>query len=486
MVQNLCISGIVLSGLALWAPLGSAQIPASGTQQPTPANPNPEGTGTGAAPKEAASGAPVFGDQEVVADTNALAGALSLTIGLPPAGHSFLLPSFGATFQAQANPYDSSQPGSPGVIESGYLVGRLALSRSSGRSNLMLDYSTGGSFSSNSTKGSYGIQNLHFSDSIHWGRWTTMVGEQFSYTPQSPFGFAGLGSLNNLGVGLGSVIGSNSGFQNGFLPSQSIFVDGSPQISNAVIGEVDYALSHRASLSFSGSYDLLDFVDAGFQNNKSAAFQGGYNYQLDRLNSIAVFYRFSANMPSGLTQGIQDHSVQLSYARRITGRMSLQFGGGPDVQIFKSPLAGPSTVVSWTASASLNYQYRHLKTGFSYNHSVTGGSGLLPGAQTDQFSGSIGRVINRDWEGSISTGYARNHAFQQTTLNSNSATPQSWFVTAQISRSFVRYGSLFIAYSASGQSSLASICTQPACQVSSLSNMGSIGYNWGLRPIVLE
>jgi len=486
MRHKLSIYGIVLSGLALSASLGSAQNPVTGTQQPAPTNPTNEGTGTGAAPKEAASGAPVLGDQELVADTNALAGALNLTIGLPPAGHSFLLPSFGATFQAQQDPYYSSQADRPGVIESVYLVGRLALSRTSARSILSLDYTGGGSFSSDSTQGSSGIQSLHFSDAVHWGRWTTLVGDQFSYTSQSPFGFGGLGSLNNLGVGLGSAGGQNSGFQNGFLPGQSILVDGSPQISNAIIGEVDYALSHRASLSFTGSYGLLDFVDDGFQNSSNATFQGGYNYLLDPLNSIAVLYRYSSNMFSGTAQRIQDHSVQIAYSRRITGRMSFQLGVGPDVQIFNSALAGPSTTVSWTASTTLNYQYRHLKSGFSYNHWVTGGSGVLAGAQTDLFSANIGRVINRDWEGTVSTGYSRNHAFQQTTPNSNNVTPQSWFVTAQITRHFVRYGSLFIAYSATGQSSLASICTQPACQVSSLSSAGSIGYNWGLRPIVLE
>jgi hypothetical protein len=486
MRHKLCIYGIVLSGLVLCAPFGSAQNPATGTQQPTPASPTAGETRTGAAPKEAASGAPVLDEQQLVADTNPLAGAQNLTLGLPPAGHSFLLPSFGVTFQAELNPYNSGQPDSPGVIESAYLVGRLALSRSSGRSILLLDYSTGGSFSSDSTTGNFGIQNLHFSDSIRWGRWTTMVGEQFSYTPESPFGFGGLGSLNNLGVGLGGLVGSNPGFQSGFLPGQSILVNGSPQISNAVIGEVDYSLSHRASLSFTGSYDLLDFVDEGFQNSSSATFQGGYNYQLDRLNSIAVLYRYSSTMLTGLSQGIQDHSVQLSYARRITGHMSFQVGGGPDVQIFKSPLTGPSTVVSWTTSTSLNYQYRHLTTGFTYSHAVTGGSGVLPGAQTDQFSGNLGRSINRDWESTVSAGYARNQAFEQTTLNSKNATPQSWFVSAQLNRHFVRYGSLFLAYGASGQSGLASICTQPACRVNSLSSTVSIGYNWGLRPIVLE
>jgi hypothetical protein len=178
--------------------------------------------------------------------------------------------------------------------------------------------------------------------------------------------------------------------------------------------------------------------------------------------------------------------MQLSFARRITGRLSFQVGAGPAVLIYKSPLIGPSTVPSWTAAASLNYQYRRLGTGFSYNHSVTGGSGLLAGAETDLFSGYLNHAFNRDWEATVLTGYSRNHALQQTMPTSGSASPQAWYATARVSRHFVRYGSLFIAYNASGQSSLASICTLSQCRFSSLSSTLSIGYNWGLRPFVLE
>jgi hypothetical protein len=124
--------------------------------------------------------------------------------------------------------------------------------------------------------------------------------------------------------------------------------------------------------------------------------------------------------------------------------------------------------------------------GFSYNHSVTGGSGLLAGAETDLFSGHLDHAFNRDWDATVSTGYSRNQALRQMMPTAGNAGPQAWFASAMVSRHFVRYGNLFIAYGASGQSSLASLCTLPACRVSSLSHTVSIGYNWGLRPILLE
>src|SRR5882762_9633711 len=127
MSRKICLSGIVLSSLVLWVPLSNAQNPSAGAQQPLPANWG--SAGTASAPKEAASGAPVLEGQDVVADATSLAGAQNLTLGLPPSGHSFLLPSFGIASQAQTNPYNSSQPNSPGVIGSTFLTGRLALSR---------------------------------------------------------------------------------------------------------------------------------------------------------------------------------------------------------------------------------------------------------------------------------------------------------------------------------------------------------------------
>jgi hypothetical protein len=193
-------------------------------------------------------------------------------------------------------------------------------------------------------------------------------------------------------------------------------------------------------------------------------------------------------MFSGVSQRIEAHSVQLSYARQITGRLSFQLSAGPQVDIFRSAAVGPGTVADWTLTGALNYQLRSRRNGMSisFDRFMTGGSGVLQGAKTDVVQGTLTHGFNRDWDGAVSVGYSRNEAFQQTRPNANTISPQAWFASARVSRHFVRYGNLFIAFSAAGQSSLASICTLPACRVNSLSSTVSIGYNWGLRPIVLE
>jgi hypothetical protein len=311
-----------------------------------------------------------------------------------------------------------------------------------------------------------------------------MFGDQFTYLPSSSFGFGGLGGLDNLGVSLGSV-GSTPGFRQDILPNQSIMTNGARRIGNTVITQTSYALGYRSSLTFGATYGILHFIDDGFQDSSNASFSGGYNYLLSPLNSMSISYGFSRLMFSNLPLGSDDHTVKLSFARRITERMSFQIGAGPDVQIYRLPLAGPRTVVGWVLNSGLNYKFRHVGAMFNYSHSLMGGSGVLRGAETDMFSGNLNRSFG-NWEGSVSAGYSRNQALEQTTVNASAIAPQGWFATAQASRHFVRYGSLFVAYNVSGQSSLAAVCTLPACRTSTLSQTVSIGYNWGFRPIILE
>jgi hypothetical protein len=422
------------------------------------------------------SGAPID-----IPDTRPLAGIQNLSLGTQTKSHSFLLPSFGVGSAIQFNPQINSAVSSSPTTTT-YVSGRLALNKISGRSELLVDYVAAGGFSTYSNQGNSLIQNVDFSETIRAGRWSQTFGEQFSYLPSSSFNFGGLGGLDNLGVALGGV-GVTPGFRQDLIPNQSILTNGAARISNTAMAQTTYALGYRSSLSFFGTYGTLHFVDNGFQNNSSISAGAGYNYLLSPLNSMSISYGFSRFTFSNLPLGADSHSVQLSFARRIAGRLSLQFGAGPDVQVFRSPLAGPGTVLSWMLDAGLSYQLRNWQTGLGYTHALSGGSGLLEGAETDMFTGRLGRSLG-SWRASVTAGYAKNQSLRQTSISA--VTPQGWFAGTQLSRQFVNFGSLFLSYNVSRQSGIATICPVPACSGNQLTQTISLGYNWGFRPIILE
>jgi hypothetical protein len=278
-------------------------------------------------------------------------------------------------------------------------------------------------------------------------------------------------------------VGITPGFRQDLIPNQSILTNGAERISNAAMVQTTYALGYRSSLSFFGTYGTLNFLDNGFQNNSSISAGAGYNYLLSPLNSMSVSYGFGRFMFANLPFGADSHTVQLSFARRITGRLSFQIGAGPDIQVYQAPLAGPATLLTWALNSGLSYRLRDWQTGFSYTHSLTGGSGLLAGAETDMFSGQLARSL-RSWHTGLVAGYAKNNSLQQTSISAVAA--QGWFGGAQVSRQFANFGSLFISYNVSRQSGLAAICSRPACATNRVIQTVSVGYNWGFRPIVLE
>ena len=489
MLHRIYMVGVLWGGLVLSAPLAWAQDPKikSEPQKPIPPLGAEE---TPSAAQRAAEGQPPSDEPNILPDLRPLAGAQNLTFGLIGLNRSFLVPSFSVVTQAGTNAYGSNQANSSGVLNTNYLTGRLRLNRTSGRSELLLNYLAGATLSNDPNLGNSAIQDLGFVDTTRWGRWSVLFGDQFSYLSESSFGFGGLGGLDSLGMSsgngfLGATVPAPS-FRPDLLPNQTIITSRAPRISNAALFQTNYDLSRRSSLTFLGSYGMLKFVDAGFQNGSNALFQGGYSHILNRKDSIGILYRFNQFMFSKTAERIRDHSVQLLYARRIASRLIFQIGAGPEVDTFETPRAGPGTLLNWTLSGALNSQYRHTALGFNFSRFLTGGSGVLLGAKTDQFQGQLSRTFSRDWDGSISLGYSKNEALEQTTSAANSIAPDTWFLTSRVSRHFARGGSLFFTYTVWRQSSLARVCTAPACGFNALAHTGSIGYTWGFRPIMIE
>lgn len=416
-----------------------------------------------------------------------LTGVQGLTLGQYSEPHSFLLPSINATTQLEMNPPNS---GDNRVSTLSYLLGRLDLHHVSGRSELDLDYAGGGMISTYGNNGNAAIQDLEFSDSIKWQRWSLLLGDEASYLSESPFGFGGVGGLGFLDgisqTGPGGMLGGSLPIlSTALIPSQTIPTANVPRLGNTAVSQVEYQLSRRSSWTAAGSYELLQFFGAGYINSSDVLFQTGYNYQVSPLSSIGVLYRFDAFRFTQLAQGIDDHLVELSYGRRITGRLSFQIAAGPEMDVFRTSLAASSNQISWTLSSSFNYQRGQSALSLSYDHLLTAGSGVLVGAETNQVQGSVARNLSQTWQVSVTLGYAHNQGLAQTTAGAFLPVFDSWYSVAQVNHQLRPGITFFLAYGARLQGTNAAACGVN-CGANYVTQQLSLGFNWGLRPIELH
>jgi hypothetical protein len=472
---------VILACILFCAAVAQAQD----TPKPEPQKPlTPLGTDDGSSQAGGKAEVP-YSEPEpaVLPDSRPITGFESLSLGMKAANRNVLLPSFTVSTAIQSSPYQGSQANTIGIESTTTLAGRLAMNRTTQLTSLTLDYTAGGSFSSDPNQGSSALQSLNITDSLRRGRWSFTVGDRLFYASSSPFGYGGLGGIGNYGVGLND---GGSGFRPGVSPDQSILLSGTPQISNTAVFQTSYALTHRSYFTAGVSYGLLNILGGGLLNNSDVSFQTGYGYMASRHDTIGISYGYSRFMYSGSVPASQGHVVQFTYARQITGRLSLVAGGGPAYQIYNSPLLGPSNVLSWAASGSLSYALGYLSTSLNYSHGQSGGSGIFPGAETDSLTASAARAITRNWSGSISAGFGKSSALQQTSAAANLKSPESFYAVATASRKIFQRGSLSLSYGISRQLNLGVVCSLPICQVGALSQTGTIGYSWALRPIILE
>ena len=129
---------------------------------------------------------------------------------------------------------------------------------------------------------------------------------------------------------------------------------------------------------------------------------------------MAVLYRFSDFQYSALNQSINDHVVQLSYGRRVTGRLAFQVAAGPEYSLFVIPIlqnslgtASSTSQLNWSVNASLTYQLRRVGFRASYFHGVGAGSGVTAGSVNDNVTTSLSKQLSRTVTGAINGGYAQ-------------------------------------------------------------------------------
>ncbi len=414
-------------------------------------------------------------------DNTPLTGELNPTLGSPEILHSYWVPGIQWSGTIQSNGYNQAQNSS--WLINNYFMGNLSVLKVWRKSQFAVNYSAGGFISSDSSQGNGYSQQLALSQTFQWNRWLVQLNDQFSYLPQTSLGFGGGTGLGIPGVG-GSVGPVIPGIGSNYVPNQSIYSAVGPRYSNAAVVQLTYTTSPRGSITMSGSYGLLDFVDSGNVNNDTITGTIGYNYLLTPKDSIGAFYRFSAYHYSGQPQANGDHSVNFAYSRKLTGSLALQLYVGPDFTTSRIHTSGSSLTYGVNVGTSLMYGMKNGGLTFSYSHSVSGGSGVLTGSTGDQLNFGANHKLNRIWTGQFNLGFAHNAP-----LTTGTATTlqgyNTWTVGGGVSRPAGRNGTLAIAYNADITNYGQAGCVGTACSSSQTYHYVTINFQWHTRPLIL-
>ena len=416
-------------------------------------------------------------------DIRPLTGVQTPTLGSPEMRHSYWVPGFQYGNFVRSDTLN--QASTAGWNTTSFVAGTVSLLEAWNRSQLSVNYTGGGNFSSDKSQGNDSFQQLGLVQAFDWRRWHLTFIDQFSYLPQTQFGFGAASDLASPGIG-GSLGPSLPSLQPNYQPNQSIFTSIGPRYSNSITAEIAYSISPRGSVTVSGSYGILRFVEAGNIDTNDTILSIGYNYALSRKDTVGILYRFSAYRYVGNPQAFNDDVAQLAYGRKITGRMALQLFAGPEVTIFRVPLGGADHKISGSGGANLTYAFRRSNLSLTYNHGVGGGSGQFTGATSDQAEGTIDHQLSRIWNGSINFGFARTASLGISSASQASQTFDSWFAGGGLSRPLGRNANFTFAYTAYIQNSRLAVCAAGTCDTNHLQHQISLSFQWHTRPLVLR
>ncbi len=413
--------------------------------------------------------------QSIQPDNQPLSGVQNPTLGTPEIRHSYWVPGIEYSNTSRSNSLNGGA--NSGWNTTSFVSTDLSLLGAWRHSTLSANYSGGGYFSTDSAQGNEQYQQLSANYEMDGRRWQVLFVDEFSYLPESSFGFGGPSALSTAGVA-GTLAVPLPGLQTGYVPSQTILTTIGPRYSNSSAAQLTYKVSARGSVTVAGSYGILRFIDPGNIDSDTQILNAGYDYSITRRNSIGFTYRFGAYRYPGDPQALGDHVVQFEYGRKITGRMALKLAGGPEFTTFRVPLGSSTERISGSGNASLTYAFNQSSIALSYMHGVSGGSGVFNGVDTDQVNATWSKRLTRIWNGSVNFGYARN---RQILSAGSSPVFDTWLAGAGLNRSLGRTAYFSLGYQAQIQSANAA-----APGTNYTTQQLFLSFQWHTRPLVLR
>ena len=410
-------------------------------------------------------------------DTNTLSGAEVFGVGSLTHSRNVFDPLVSVTVLGQTMPVGTgtqTQLG-PGAI----LGGSLLFNRVWSRYQFIAIYNGGDNISDNARdKGQF--HDLTVEQEVEWERWRLRLRDEFLTAPGSSFGGAGMG-----GPGL---IGQFSGVQGvalntiaqQFIPADTIQTVQTRRDRNMALGEAEYSFSRRSAFTVGGSYGILNFKGTDYVSSHLINLQGGYDYQLDPVNSIALIGGYGKIDFVGSPILTTDYMLSLAYGRRIFDRLSFQIAAGPQ----RIVVAGTSTgnFEHWIGSvnSAMTWDIRRSGFVFLYTRGVTGGSGVFYGAVTNTVTLLARHHFSRFWEGTVNGAYSLNTGLVPAGSTASSFT--NWVIGGNVSRQLGRSAQLGFNYGIQKQDNPA-LCPVANCGVAGYQQTIGMTVHWHLRPI---
>lgn len=423
------------------------------------------------------------GAQTMEPDNLPVGGVQNMTLGIPQMRHSYWMPGIRYSNTAGSNNSNLSAA-SPQWETTSFVSGDVSLLEAWSHSLLSANYSGGGFTSSDSTQGNGQYHQLSATYEIPQRRWQGQFFEQFSFLPQSSFGFGGTSGLSYPGIS-GTLSAPLPGLQSTLVPGQSILTATGLRYSSTSGMQLTYEVSARGSITIAGVHGLLRFTDSANSGNDTETLNIGYNYALTRKDTLGLVYRFSAYHFPGNPQALGDHSAQFVYGRTITGRLGLRLEGGPDVTTFRVPVTTSTRRVSGTTTAALMYAFTRSSVALNYTYGITGGSGVFSGASTSLLGATWTKQLTRVYGGSLNFQYAKNG---QIATAAGQASPgyDTWLAGAGLNRPLGRNATFSLGYQAQIQGANSVVCISSTCSTSHMAHQVFLSFQWHARPLVLR
>ncbi len=375
-------------------------------------------------------------------DTRPLSGMEELQVESPSRSRNFVLPSIRLTAYGDTNRTILSG-GGRGTELSGGIIGGLAVHQVSRKNDFSFDYQGGGMLYSRNSDLNAMVHQLGFTETYQGRRAGIMIGNRLSYLPESAFGFGGFGSTPGLGGGYGGALGN---WNPAFNANQTLYTGRGSRIANSSMVQFQYNASARSSLTLGANYGLFRFRNASLFESDFSQATVGYNYMVNRRDSVAVTYGLSLFNYKSIEYDMTAHFAQLAYSRRITGRVVFQLSAGPQFIFSRSGISGRENRAYWSAHTAIQYQQARTSFDLSYAHYTSSGSGLLLGSSTDQIRFGVRWRLTRNWSYSIAPGYTRNHRLRQGPTPTGASSYNSVYASTSLNRDLGRYMDLSFNY----------------------------------------